>query len=457
MPTTSLLLRSYAAAATTTASSRGSLSSSGSSGTPPAADEGRAVAHVRRREGGPLRVLISGATVGGLTLAHCLRARGIQAEVVEADSNYDRFVGRSAVVSGDALRVLQGLGLRSVLEREGTVLAKAVTGLYSGKSIHQQNFEPPTQDQGAGAVAIPAFALAELLAESWESRGGRINTSTAILTMREVAGTGVRCSFRDAKMGSRDYDLIVLADGVNSGNTPEVLKEEIYQNPYMTATQVGAYGVWSTYLPRPFTIAPDQAVDVLGLGSRAGYVPMPEDLLYFWATHRADMAPFLKGGAREAREWPSVGGGFEKGFSMRTVVQQVEQSDRTCWVHYPRDMRIKQWTHRAGRVALLGSGAYSTAPLPLHEAALPIEDAAVLAHALATHPLPADALAAYAARRKPRVEAAQDWAWYLHTQATKTGRWQLALRNFWLTAGPGRLTFARRSSALARPLSSSSS
>lgn len=65
MPTASLLLRSYAAAATSSTSP----SSSGTSGTASAAaDEGRAVAHARRREGGPLRVLISGATVGGLTL-----------------------------------------------------------------------------------------------------------------------------------------------------------------------------------------------------------------------------------------------------------------------------------------------------------------------------------------------------------------------------------------------------
>jgi 2-polyprenyl-6-methoxyphenol hydroxylase-like FAD-dependent oxidoreductase len=391
--------------------------------------------------------------VGGLTLAHCLRARGIQADVVEADTNSDRFMGRSAVVSGDALRVMQGLGLRPVLDREGVVLGKAASGLYSGKTIHQENFQPATQGQGPEAVAIPAFALAELLADSWESRGGRISTSNAILTMREVEGAGVRCSFRDPRLGTKDYDLIVLADSVNSGNTPGVLKEEIYLNPYMTTTQVGAYGVWSTYLPRPFTIAPDLAVDVLGLGNRAGYIPMPEDLLYFWGTHRADMAPFLKGGAREAREWPLLSG-FEKGFNMRTVLQQVEQSDRLCWVHYPRDMRIKQWVHRQGRLALLGSGAYSMMPLPLREASLPIEDAAVLAHALASHPLQADALAAYAARRMPRVQAAQDWAWNLHTQATKTGRWQLALRNLWMS-GPGRLSFARRHADLSRPLAQS--
>jgi hypothetical protein len=54
-----------------------------------------------------------------------------------------------------------------------------------------------------------------------------------------------------------------LSCGSRVQNTPGVLKEEIYLNPYMTTTQVGAYGVWSTYLPRPFTIAPDLAVDVL--------------------------------------------------------------------------------------------------------------------------------------------------------------------------------------------------
>jgi 2-polyprenyl-6-methoxyphenol hydroxylase-like FAD-dependent oxidoreductase len=395
-----------------------------------------------------LRVLISGATVGGLTLAHCLKARGVQAEVVDADNNFDRFMGKSAILSGDALRIMQGLGLRSLLEREGAVLRTAVVGLYSGKTIHQHNFEPSAGEGAAAAVAIPAYALSELLAESWESRGGRINRSNAILTMREVEGAGMRCSFKDSRLGNRDYDLVVLADTVNSGNTPGVLKEEIYLNPYLTTTQVCAYGVWSTYLPRPFTIAPDLAADVWGLGNRAGYIPMPEDLLYFWGTHRADMAPFLKGGAREGRELPSFPS-FGKGFNMRTVLQQVEQGERTCWVHYPRDMRVKQWVHCSGRVALLGSGAYSLAPLPLHEAALPVEDAAVLAHSLASHALPADALAAYASRRMPHVQAAQDWAWKLHSQGAKTSRWQLAFRNLWMP-GPGRFSFSRGQSALAR-------
>lgn len=153
------------------------------------------------------------------------------------------------------------------------------------------------------------------------------------------------------------------------------------------------------------------------------------------------MAPFLKSGMREANELPHFSG-FDAAFSMRTVIQQLEQSERVCWVHYPRDMRIKQWTHRKGRVVLLGHAAYSLAPLPLYDSVLPIEDAAALAHALSSYELLPDALAHYVNKRTGRVLAAQDWAWRMHTQASKAGRWQLALRNIWL-AGPGRYTFPR--------------
>jgi hypothetical protein len=79
---------------------------------------------------------------------------------------------------------------------------------------------------------------------------------------------------RDPRMRGRAHRRR-MEPRTRAQNTPEVLKEEIYQNPYMTATQVGAYGVWSTYLPRPFTIAPDQAVDVLYAAAAASPSPSP--------------------------------------------------------------------------------------------------------------------------------------------------------------------------------------
>jgi len=156
---------------------------------------------------------------------------------------------------------------------------------------------------------------------------------------------------------------------------------------------------------------------------------------------RADMAPVLKGGEKDKEELPLFPN-FGKGFNMRTVINQVEQAEGRCWVHYPRDMRIKQWIHRKDRVVLLGAGAYSMAPLPLHEAGLPIEDAAVLAQSLARSTSVADALAAYTTRRQPRIQAAQDWAWHLHTQAPKSG----TMLGHWWMRGPGRLAFSYRHS-----------
>lgn len=158
------------------------------------------------------------------------------------------------------------------------------------------------------------------------------------------------------------------------------------------------------------------------------------------------MAPFMKGGQREVSDLPSFHD-FGKAFNMRTVIQQLAQSDRACWVSYPRDMRIRQWIHRSGRVALLGSGAYSLAPLPLYETALSIEDAAVLAHALAAKKHKPDALAHYADRRISRVQTVQDLAWRIHAQTATTSSWQQTWRNFWM-AGPGRFTFSRRHQTL---------
>jgi salicylate hydroxylase len=84
---------------------------------------------------------------------------------------------------------------------------------------------------------------------------------------------------------------------------------------------------------------------------------------------------------------------------VRGWLDQVE--DPWLWGLF-RHKVAATWTHPKG-VAILGDAAHPTLPFLAQGASMALEDAWVLAEALATHDTPAAGLTAYEARRKPRT------------------------------------------------------
>src|SRR5262249_15252086 len=141
----------------------------------------------------PVRVLIVGAGIGGLTLAHALRQRGLSFDLVERAERWEP-VGAGLGLWSNALRVLDRLGL---CER---VVAAGIP--FTGGEV--------TDERGRGLTSV-----------HYPSSDSRIPVGVALLhyDLHEALRHGLEDSTRMATTYPRvrgDYDLVVGADGIGS-------------------------------------------------------------------------------------------------------------------------------------------------------------------------------------------------------------------------------------------------
>jgi len=80
------------------------------------------------------RILIVGAGIGGLTAAIALRRVGMGVEVFERAAELKE-IGAGIVLSANAMRVLQHLGLMQQVVNRGTVIKAAVGSTSSGVTL----------------------------------------------------------------------------------------------------------------------------------------------------------------------------------------------------------------------------------------------------------------------------------------------------------------------------------
>lgn len=168
-----------------------------------------------RRELAGLRVLISGASVAGPTLAYWLRCYGCEVTVVERAPDGLRAGGQAVDVRGPALDVAERMGalellrahrtdLRgmSVVDGEGTELYSTTEQTASGGRLDRPDVE------------ILRDELARILIEAGGPEVEYLN-GDSIETLTETAD-GAAVTVRFESGARREFDLVVGADGVHS-------------------------------------------------------------------------------------------------------------------------------------------------------------------------------------------------------------------------------------------------
>ena len=300
-----------------------------------------------------MRVLIAGGGIAGLTLAALLRQRGIAPDIVEAAPGHDH----QSYVLGlypFGARVLHGLGVHRSF------------GAVS---------EPANDPNDLRLVS--RGDLLRLLERASENE--RLRMATRV---ENISETGERVRVKTSDGEERDYDLVVGADGAGSRVRTFVSpKTDVFDTHW---------ACWSWWTPRGSARTAREIWDrahTLGLYAtprQTGVVACAPDRtrrltqLFARFDDMAGAALSAAPGAAEMFHWRIA------------------------------DSRARSW--RRGRVVLLGDAACTFLPTAGIGASLAMESASVLADELsrsdAAHV--ASALAFYEARRRPRVEAAQD-------------------------------------------------
>jgi salicylate hydroxylase len=350
-------------------------------------------------------ITILGGGIGGLAAALALRARGASVRVLE-QAEAIREVGAGIQISPNGLRVIEALGLGADF-RALSVAGQAVSLRDYARGRDVLRLDLTRLASGQEYRFVHRADLIDLLAGAARAAGVRIR-----LLQKAQSVTPASVSQPEAEIQLANGDLVrdalvIGADGLHSVLRPVL---NTARPPFFTG-QVA----WRAVVPN--TVGhPDAAHVHMGPGCHLVSYP-------------------LRGGAfvnlvavQERSDWAEEGwthsdapdnlraafAGF--GGPVPEMLNAVQAPG--LWGLFRHE--VAQHWHGPG-VALLGDAAHPTLPFLAQGANMALEDAWVLAAELDKTPDQDQALAAYQARRRPRVSRAI---------ATANGNaWKYHLRN----------------------------
>jgi 2-polyprenyl-6-methoxyphenol hydroxylase-like FAD-dependent oxidoreductase len=325
------------------------------------------------------RVLIVGGGIAGLSLDLALREGPWQVELVERGTGWDQ-PGAGLAVQPNAMRALDCLGVGAAVERAGAVIGRF--GYYDQYGDLLCDIDLGGLWSAVGPfVGITRAALHDVL----RSAPGRYRLGTAVTSVTQE-DRHVTVTFDDATMAG--YDLVVGADGINS----DVRRLALGGPPPSYAGQMA----WRSLAPvRPRSL--DGVQFWLGEDRFFGLCPVGNELTYGFGNLACGRRHEpVSGRARRLRE-------YFAGFG-ELVRQYLAAVPGDSGIHCSPIEWLPEARWAAGRVVLIGDAAHAMSPMMGQGGCMAIEDAVVLADELRrAADIPA-AIAAFTARRRPRVE-----------------------------------------------------
>jgi 2-polyprenyl-6-methoxyphenol hydroxylase-like FAD-dependent oxidoreductase len=156
-------------------------------------------------------VLISGAGVGGPTLAYWLARHGFRPTVVERAAGL-RSSGNPVDVRGPAVAVAERMGVMGRLRAAATDVTAMSFVNGSGREVGRVNMRALQRATRSGEVEVTRTDLAKILYEASRDSAEFLFDDT--ITSVRQDGDGVDVTFENA--APRRFDLVIGADGLHS-------------------------------------------------------------------------------------------------------------------------------------------------------------------------------------------------------------------------------------------------
>jgi 2-polyprenyl-6-methoxyphenol hydroxylase-like FAD-dependent oxidoreductase len=338
-------------------------------------------------------VIVVGAGIGGLTCALALLRRGIEVEVYEQAPQLGE-IGAGVQLSANGTRVLHALGLeRGLADWAVRPHAKEIRHWKSGRTWKLFDLGVVSEERyGAPYIFIHRGDLHRLLVEAVRAVAPQaISLQARCVGVEQDAG-GVTLLLADGRRVRGR--LLIGADGVHSA-----VRESVFGagRPEFTGCMA-----WRGVIPverLPGGRMPLAGTNWIGPGRHVVHYPLRRgELLNFVGV--------VERGDWQIESWTAQGtqGECRADFAgwhpdVQALIEAIETPFK--WALMARSA-MTRWSE--GRVTLIGDACHAALPFLAQGAAMAIEDAFVLAAALAAHGEDqATALARYEAARIPRT------------------------------------------------------
>ena len=385
-------------------------------------------------------IAIVGAGIGGLVLAHALRARGFSPDVYEQSAELTE-IGAAVALSANATRELQRLDL---LDDVGSASTEPTELIHRDGRTGARISSHPVRLGGhyLARYAAPYFGIhrADLQKALSKRLVGEIRLGHRLVSLAESVSS-VRMTF--ANGAERDAQVVIGADGVRSS-----VRRFIAGKPGVIYSRTSAFR----------GIVPARNLRSL---------PDPE-ALQFWMGPRAHLLHYAIGKAaadinffavvEEPESWPHGDrwvAAAQPGEATRLFTgwhPAVTEMINAGWVDKRWALFVVQQPRRwhTGRVVLIGDAAHGMLPHQGQGANTTIEDAVTLAELLAVRSRDslADVFAAYERLRKARTRSIQRASWATNKALHLPDDAALDLRNAVLPRFPERFGWIHSFDAL---------
>lgn len=332
------------------------------------------------------KILIIGAGIGGLTLARALTQAGLACEIFERSAELQA-TGAGITIQTAAMLALRTLGLDGAVAGAGEELRVAALLDERGRTLARTPLTFLSDEFVAPTVALHRARLQEVLLASVNQVPLHLG---ATLTGYESDATGVTASFADGKKVRGT--LLVGADGLRSAVRHQLLGD--------TPLRYAGYTSWRGIAATDSAFPKNEAAELWGRGARFGCAGLGHGETYWFAVLDA------AAGETDAQPLEAVKRQFAGFGGPAPALLAATAADRVLRTDIYDRQPVRSWSD--GRVVLLGDAAHPTTPNLGQGGCMAIEDAVVLAHALAAAPTFAEAFAAYQAARVTRTNAIVD-------------------------------------------------
>ena len=331
------------------------------------------------------RILIAGAGIGGLALAAALQRTGHDPLVLERAPRIGE-VGAGLGLLPGAMRALAAIGVSRAFLARASPLRRLRIASRRGAELAHVDFDALfARVRGEGYVAHRADLHAALAACVDPAR---IRTGCTVAGFaQDERGVRVRVEGAEDEISG---DLLVGADGLRSAVREQLLGDGLPHYAGETLFRGVALASHGD---------PALCCEMIGAGQRAAFYALGPGRWYWWAAvplSEGSAIPQGERGALLARHFAGWPFGLPE-LLARTPSDEILQND-SC------DRPPARTWHR-GRVALLGDAAHPTTPNLGQGACMALEDAVVLARAIALAETPEEAFAGF--RRARAGPAAQ--------------------------------------------------